>query len=91
MKLKLTVSNAIVETKRYVDQKTGNARDRVVATVGGMTTEGEMMTCVVYGDTQDDFKTLPKTGGAVVLDAYKHEAANALMGQAWARSFSPVK
>ena len=66
MKVKLTVSNSMVETKRYVDQKTDNARDRVIATVGGETCDGEMMTCVVYGEEPDDFKTLSIIGSVIV-------------------------
>ena len=91
MKVKMTISNALVETKHYVDAKTGNARDRSVMTLAGMTESGEMLGCVVYGDKPDDFANAPKSGASVTVDIYKYEASNGLMGQAWARSFAPNK
>lgn len=85
MKINVKVVNSIVERRQYVDTKTGNTRDRYICTLGGTIGTGEMVSCVIYGDSEDAFKTVPKSGN-VMVDCYKYESTNALMGSIWARS-----
>lgn len=91
MKVTLTnITASIVDTKSYVDIKTGNKRERVVATIGGFI-GSEMVSATIYGQDKSDFDGLPKVGGSIIIDCYKYESNNALMGNVYGRGWSSLK
>lgn len=89
MKIQLTIANRLIEERKYRDVKTGLERSRTICTIAGSLSGGEIVSCQIYGDSPVDFESLPHSG-QVVLDVYKYEATNALMGTMIARGYKLV-
>lgn len=90
MKVKCKVINAISETRKFRDNKTGNEQVRRQATLACQTAYGELLTVVVYLDATEDVQ-LPKFGEQVNVNLYRYEAQNALSGSGTARTWELCK